>query len=173
MHAILWVVSAFCWCVFCQDFDELNEVNRAQEVTKEDLNLLFEAANWAPCHGKTEPWRFVVVPQDCVSQYLEIERSAWADLLSDQPEKLEKCLSKVGPSHSLMLTRPCLFWVSFDFSALYGHATASCAAEKEEQGQSKMQPHCVYLHEASDVKERVVHAHVGRTSTFVQCFCDH
>lgn len=30
-------------------------------VDEEDIKQLFEAANWAPTHGKTEPWRFVVL----------------------------------------------------------------------------------------------------------------
>lgn len=29
-------------------------------ISREILELLFEAANWAPTHGMTEPWRFVV-----------------------------------------------------------------------------------------------------------------
>jgi nitroreductase len=31
-----------------------------QHVERAQIALLLEAANWAPSHGKTEPWRFVV-----------------------------------------------------------------------------------------------------------------
>src|SRR5690554_6827304 len=29
-------------------------------ITKEEINLILEAANWAPTHKRTEPWRFKV-----------------------------------------------------------------------------------------------------------------
>ena len=32
-----------------------------EEITKDELNQIFEAANWAPSHKKTEPWRFIVL----------------------------------------------------------------------------------------------------------------
>ena len=31
-----------------------------KEVTDSQLHELFEAANWAPTHRRTEPWRFKV-----------------------------------------------------------------------------------------------------------------
>lgn len=31
-----------------------------EQISEEELYELFEAANWAPTHGYTEPWRFVV-----------------------------------------------------------------------------------------------------------------
>lgn len=30
-------------------------------ITKEEINQILEAANWAPSHKKTEPWRFKVM----------------------------------------------------------------------------------------------------------------
>src|SRR4051812_2419602 len=33
---------------------------RPDPVPPEYINLILEAANWAPNHGKTEPWRFIV-----------------------------------------------------------------------------------------------------------------
>ena len=33
-------------------------------IAKEDLEQILEAANWAPTHRKTEPWRFKVVQGD-------------------------------------------------------------------------------------------------------------
>ena len=30
-------------------------------ITNEEINLILEAANWAPTHKKTEPWRFKVL----------------------------------------------------------------------------------------------------------------
>ena len=33
---------------------------RPDPIPREQIELLLEAANWAPTHGKTEPWRFTV-----------------------------------------------------------------------------------------------------------------
>jgi nitroreductase len=33
-------------------------------ITNEEVNHLLELADWAPTHGRTEPWRFVVYPHD-------------------------------------------------------------------------------------------------------------
>ena len=30
-------------------------------ITDEDLNTILEAANWAPTHNKTQPWRYVML----------------------------------------------------------------------------------------------------------------
>ncbi len=35
-----------------------------QPIARKDLERLLEAANWAPTHKKTEPWRFKVVQGD-------------------------------------------------------------------------------------------------------------
>jgi len=35
-----------------------------KEITDTQLNELFEAANWAPTHRRTEPWRFKVFRGD-------------------------------------------------------------------------------------------------------------
>lgn len=31
-----------------------------------------EAANWAPTHGRTEPWRFVVIGPDAFTEMLHV-----------------------------------------------------------------------------------------------------
>ena len=44
--------------------------------------LMLEAANWAPTHGKTEPWRFVVLDRaaaiDLVDKSIEVRHGALA-----------------------------------------------------------------------------------------------
>ncbi len=35
-----------------------------EKVTKEEITQLLEAANWAPSHFKTEPWRFKIIHSD-------------------------------------------------------------------------------------------------------------
>ncbi len=57
-------------------------------VTEKELNMILEAANWAPTHGKTEPWRYVVLsgPEAILSylDYLEDWYQARKDTLSDE-----------------------------------------------------------------------------------------
>lgn len=33
---------------------------------------MLEAANWAPTHGRTEPWRFVVLSPDGLQEMISI-----------------------------------------------------------------------------------------------------
>ena len=42
------------------------------KVNKEIIDCILEAANWAPTHGKTEPWRFVVFSgAERINEYLD------------------------------------------------------------------------------------------------------
>ena len=36
------------------------------------LEQMLEAANWAPTHGRTEPWRFVVLSPDALQEMFSI-----------------------------------------------------------------------------------------------------
>lgn len=40
-----------------------------QEISKEELNLILESANWAPNHRRTEPWRFIVLEGESRSRF--------------------------------------------------------------------------------------------------------
>jgi nitroreductase len=42
------------------------------------IDRLFEAANWAPSHGRTEPWRFIVFTGDARKQLAEAVVSTMA-----------------------------------------------------------------------------------------------
>ena len=37
-----------------------NQYNRSH-IEDRDINLILDAANWAPSHKKTEPWRYKVL----------------------------------------------------------------------------------------------------------------
>ena len=43
------------------------------------VQLMLDAANWAPTHGKTEPWRFVVLDRagalEFVDKSIEVRES--------------------------------------------------------------------------------------------------
>ncbi len=45
--------------VFCKDMQY-----PPAPLASSDLALLLEAANWAPSHSRTDPWRFVVLSSD-------------------------------------------------------------------------------------------------------------
>ena len=30
-------------------------------ISEEDMNMILDAANWAPTHNKTQPWRYVML----------------------------------------------------------------------------------------------------------------
>ena len=38
--------------------------------------MMLDAANWAPTHGKTEPWRFVVMGREASKEMLELSAQA-------------------------------------------------------------------------------------------------
>ena len=38
-------------------------------VSEEIIYSILEAANWAPTHGFTEPWRFIVYNRDKVQEF--------------------------------------------------------------------------------------------------------
>lgn len=67
------------------------------------LQAMLDAANWAPTHGKTEPWRFVVMGKQASSEMLELSakvrpkphRPAGSHLLV-QPQPYSKSLRRGG-----------------------------------------------------------------------------
>ncbi len=58
------------------------------EITAEELSLILEAANWAPSHKKTEPWRFKVVKGDAKNRLKEFMKRVY--IQSTDPEKLSE-----------------------------------------------------------------------------------
>ena len=39
---------------------------------REQLEQILEAANWAPTHNRTEPWRFTVLGRDAQDQMVDL-----------------------------------------------------------------------------------------------------
>ena len=75
--------------IFPKDFDE----NR--KVPLHVISDILAAANWAPTHGKTEPWRFCVVGPDTMKKLLDLRLEISLDGLSD-PEKENKLKMKIA-----------------------------------------------------------------------------
>lgn len=57
-------------------------------IAKEDLRKLLEAANWAPNHMKTEPWRFKVVTGDKRRELGEFLSKTY-EQTAEKPKKLK------------------------------------------------------------------------------------
>ena len=54
---------------------QTNEILQAQiwqYNCREMIEQLLEAANWAPTHGKTEPWRWVVLSEDGLQDMIKV-----------------------------------------------------------------------------------------------------
>jgi len=47
------------------------------QVEREVLQAAFEAANWAPSHGDTEPWRFIVYQGESIHELAKIFAEAY------------------------------------------------------------------------------------------------
>jgi len=65
-------------------------------VPRRVIERALEAANWAPTHGKTEPWRFAVFMGEApLARFHAIKRAATERSLKSKPEKLAAALSKI------------------------------------------------------------------------------
>ena len=76
-----------------------------RRVTKYELDLMLEAANWAPTHGRTEPWRFVVFSTaDDILKYLTFLDDWYQTHAEELPEEAMKTFRK--KLESLMVVWP-------------------------------------------------------------------
>ena len=69
-----------------------------EEVTKDEIDLLLEAANWAPTHHKSEPWRYVVIQGgQGVSDYLDMIETWYSDHQEEIPDQeYQQYLKKIS-----------------------------------------------------------------------------
>ncbi|GGE87288.1 Nitroreductase [Chishuiella changwenlii] len=77
-----------------------------EEITREELALIFEAANWAPSHKKTEPWRFVVLEGPSKDRFREYVKRVYVqgtptDQLNDR--KINALIEKCDKSNKIVL----------------------------------------------------------------------
>jgi len=64
-------------------------------VPRPVIERALEAANWAPTHGKTEPWRFVVFAGAALDALHTIKREATQRQLASKPVELAAALTKM------------------------------------------------------------------------------
>jgi len=70
---------------------------RRDPIPPETIRRLLDAANWAPSHGHTEPWRFIVCTGDArrgLGEALLAGGSSGAPVPSDDPRR-RKIMTKV------------------------------------------------------------------------------
>ena len=85
---------------------------------KESLEAMLEAANWAPTHGKTEPWRFVVMNGQglqawtaLVAKRMEAKLGATSEAFkkfSDKAQRKAKDKAKVAYMVAICMKRKAL-----------------------------------------------------------------
>lgn len=74
--------------VFPKDFD-------GGDVPKAVINELLHNGTWAPSHGKTEPWRFVVLGRDAIQEVTHARVEYMEEKLQDDPAKLAAFRAKM------------------------------------------------------------------------------
>ena len=86
-----------------------------EKVSREEVETILEAANWAPTHHRSEPWRYVVIEgREGIMSYLDLVETWYCDNKEDIPDqeydtfltKLQS-LKSVWPekvSHLIMIT---------------------------------------------------------------------
>ena len=72
-------------------------------VSRAEVETLLEAANWAPTHHRSEPWRFVVIEGGpAISDYLDMVETWYSDNKEDIPDsECSRLVSKVSSLRSL------------------------------------------------------------------------
>ena len=76
-----------------------------KSITKAQIETLLEAANWAPTHRKTQPWRFKVFKDEALSLLAEFVTKAYT---KDTPAakfsdfKLKKSIEKIEASGAVL-----------------------------------------------------------------------
>lgn len=88
--------------IFPQDYDASRQVPRAV------VEQMLESANWAPTHGRTEPWRFVVFSSPAARERLgQLEADLYKKMVPPakfMPKKYEKKIeSKRQASHVIAI----------------------------------------------------------------------
>ena len=74
-----------------------------EKVSREELERLLEAANWAPTHHRSEPWRYVVIEGGpAISDYLDMVETWYSDNKEEIPDlECSRLVSKVSSLKSL------------------------------------------------------------------------
>lgn len=111
-------------------------------VSKDSIMAMLEAANWAPTHGHTEPWRFVVLGKAGMQAMQSLTEDIFRCQLAEQPVMLQvkgssKAVFAPATQQATHSSQSCLvkYWVQLTTSQcdmvsslLPDIAAAACAA---------------------------------------------
>lgn len=83
------------------------ETHNGKIIPDEDIHALLQLANWAPTHGYTEPWRFVVFSEDGLQAFSSFHADLYKqkmESLGKEPVKYDKILNRAkGSSHLIAI----------------------------------------------------------------------
>lgn len=80
-----------------------------EKVPREIIERMLEGANWAPTHGKTEPWRFIVYSGDkALKDFAAFDAQVYKDTATklgsfSEKKYLKRTLTKVRSSHVIAI----------------------------------------------------------------------
>ena len=77
-------------------------------ITKADIGKILEAANWAPTHKKTEPWRFKVVMESSAREELGRFLSHKYQEVTEHPKKIKIKKLQENPMKSAAVIAICM-----------------------------------------------------------------
>eukprot|EP00466_Bigelowiella_natans_P006130 jgi/Bigna1/145176/aug1.96_g19884 len=66
------------------------------KVPDKVISQMIEAANWAPTHGKTEPWRFVVLKEGAVGQLQAMMNEEALSMVQKGSDDYERLVKKIA-----------------------------------------------------------------------------
>ena len=73
-------------------------------IEDEDINLILEAANWAPTHKKTEPWRYKVLKNGFKDNFGKFLGEKYKEISEHYSKfKFDKLIEKVKKSSVIIL----------------------------------------------------------------------
>ena len=76
--------------------NEILQANIWRYNCRETIEQLLEAANWAPTHGKTEPWRWVVLSEDGLQDMIKVTDQVWPCKICQQHVMCIICIHAVS-----------------------------------------------------------------------------
>ena len=83
------------------------EQMNGQIIPDEEIHEMLELANWAPTHGHTEPWRFVIFSRDGLTNFSSFHANLYKKVLMEKgcdPVKYQKILTRTqNISHLIAL----------------------------------------------------------------------
>ena len=66
------------------------ELFNGKIISEEDIQALLELANWAPNHGRTEPWRFFVFDKSALPEFAAVQEDVYRNFIPREKFNEEK-----------------------------------------------------------------------------------